>query len=91
MLGGLKPDGIALWAEARVSDRLEENLTRIGRMLYGASVMHCMTVALADGGEGLGNVVGPQAARAMAAEAGFSSFNVLEVDNPYFSIFVLRP
>jgi len=90
MRRGLKPDGIALWAEARVSDRLEENLNRMGRLLYGASVMHCMTVSLADGGEGLGNVIGPEAARAMADEAGFSSFEVLDVDNPYFSIFVLR-
>jgi len=90
ILGGLKPDGIALWSEARVSDRLEENLNRMGRVLYGASVMHCMTVSLADGGEGLGNVVGPEAARAMANEAGFSSFEVLDVDNPYHRIFVLR-
>jgi 2-polyprenyl-3-methyl-5-hydroxy-6-metoxy-1,4-benzoquinol methylase len=90
MFRGLKPDGTVLWAEAKVSDRLEENLNRRGRMLYGASVMHCMTVSLADGGEGLGNVVGPGTARAMATEAGFSSFEVLDVDNPYFQIFVLR-
>jgi 2-polyprenyl-3-methyl-5-hydroxy-6-metoxy-1,4-benzoquinol methylase len=90
MLRGLKPDGAALWSEARVSDRLEENLNRMGRMLYGASVMHCMTVSLADGGEGLGNVVGPETARAMADEAGFSGFEVLGVDNPYHRIFVLR-
>jgi 2-polyprenyl-3-methyl-5-hydroxy-6-metoxy-1,4-benzoquinol methylase len=89
MRRGLKPGGIALWAEARVSDRLEENLNRMGRLLYGTSVMHCMTVSLADGGEGLGNVIGPAAARTMANEAGFSSFQLLKVDNPYFSIFVL--
>ncbi len=90
MFHGLRPDGRVLWAEARVSDRLEENLNRMGRMLYGASVMHCMTVSLADGGEGLGNVIGPEAARAMANEAGFSSVEVLGVDNPYFQIFVLK-
>lgn len=90
MRRALKPDGFAPWTEARVSDRLEENLNPLGRLLYGTSTMHCMTVSLADGGEGIGNVVGPEAARALANEAGFSSFEVLEVNNPYHRLFVLR-
>jgi SAM-dependent methyltransferase len=90
MRRALKPGGAALWSEARVSDQLEENLNPLGRLLYGTSVMHCMTVSLADGGEGLGNVVGPETARALAKEAGFSSFDVLHIDNPYHRVFVLR-
>ena len=90
MRRALKPGGFALWTEARVSDRLEENLNPMGRLLYGTSVMHCMTVSLAGGGEGLGNVVGPETARELANDAGFSSFDVLDVDNPYHRLFVLR-
>jgi len=86
----LKPGGVLLWSEADASDRLEDNLTPVGRTLYGASTMHCMTVSLANGGDGLGVVVGEERARAMAQEAGFASFRRLPIDNPYHQIFELR-
>jgi SAM-dependent methyltransferase len=86
----LKPGGVLLWSEADASDRLEDNLTPVGRTLYGAGTMHCMTVSLANGGDGLGVVVGQERARAMALEAGFTSFRRLPIDNPYHQIFELR-
>jgi SAM-dependent methyltransferase len=86
----LKPGGALLWSEADASDHLEENLNPVGRMLYGASTMHCMTVSLADDGEGLGVVVGENKARSMALEAGFASFERLEIKNPYHQIFLAR-
>lgn len=86
----LKPGGAMLWSEANASDRLEQNLNPIGRSLYGASTMHCMTVSLAHGGEGLGVVVGESRAREMAIEAGFRSFRRLPIENPYHQIFELR-
>jgi SAM-dependent methyltransferase len=86
----LKPDGAFMWSEADASGNLEENLNPVGRMLYGASTMHCMTVSLADGGEGLGVVVGESNARRMAVEAGFTSFEKLKIKNPYHQIFVAR-
>lgn len=86
----LKPAGALLWSEAKASDRLEENLSTWGRSLYAASTMHCMTVSLAHGGEGLGSVVGEGRARELAAEAGFSSLGLLGVKNPFHQVFVLR-
>ncbi|HVN89416.1 MAG TPA: class I SAM-dependent methyltransferase [Candidatus Binataceae bacterium] len=86
----LKPVGILMWSEAEASDRLEDNLTLVGRTMYGASTMHCMTVSLAQGGEGLGVVIGPKLARELALEAGFTSFEKLPVKNPYHQIFVAR-
>lgn len=86
----VKPDGAVLWSEAQASDRLEENLTPQGRVMYATSTMHCMTVSLAQGGEGLGSAVGENKARAMAHEAGFSSFERLPVKNPVHQIFLLR-
>jgi len=86
----LKPDGVFLWSEADASDKLEENLTPVGRTTYGASTMHCMTVSLAQGGEGLGSVIGEKLASELAREAGFSDFQRLPVKNPYHQIFVLR-
>jgi ubiquinone/menaquinone biosynthesis C-methylase UbiE len=86
----LKPTGALLWSEGKASDRLEENLTPWGRSLYGASTMHCLTVSLAHGGEGLGAVVGEGRARELALEAGFASFARLPLENPVHQIFVLR-
>jgi SAM-dependent methyltransferase len=86
----LKPGGVMLWSEADASDRLEENIGVRGRTLYGASTMHCMTVSLASGGEGLGVVVGENRMREMAHEAGFSNVARLSVENPYHQILVLR-
>jgi SAM-dependent methyltransferase len=86
----VKPDGAVLWSEARAADRLEENLNPLGRTMYASSTMHCMTVSLAQGGEGLGSVIGEAKARALAEEAGFSRFAKLPVKNPIHQIFLLR-
>jgi 2-polyprenyl-3-methyl-5-hydroxy-6-metoxy-1,4-benzoquinol methylase len=86
----IKPDGAVLWSEAHASDRLEENFNPLGRTMYATSTMHCMTVSLAQGGEGLGSAIGENKARAMALEAGFSRFERLPVKNPIQQIFLLR-
>jgi SAM-dependent methyltransferase len=86
----LKPGGVFLWSEADAADRLEDNLTPVGRTMYGASTMHCMTVSLAQGGEGLGSVIGAKLARELGQEAGFSNFERLAVKSPYHQIFVMR-
>jgi len=86
----LKPGGVFLWSEADAADRLEDNFTPVGRTMYGASTMHCMTVSLAQGGEGLGSVIGAKLARELVQEAGFSNFERLAVKNPYHQIFVMR-
>lgn len=86
----LRPEGILMWSEAEASDNLEENLTPVGRTMYGASTMHCMTVSLAQGGEGLGAVIGKNLARDLANEAGFASFEQLPIKNPFHQIFIAR-
>jgi SAM-dependent methyltransferase len=86
----MKPTGTFLWSEGQAGDRLEENLNLQGRTLYAASTMHCMTVSLAQAGEGLGAVIGETKARTLGQEAGFSRFERLPVKNPVHQIFVLR-
>jgi hypothetical protein len=88
--GALSPDGWFLWSEAPVADRLEENTGLFSRLAYGAGCMHCMTVSLADGGIGLGVVVGEQTVRRLAADAGFRSCDVLTVEHPQHRVYVLR-
>jgi SAM-dependent methyltransferase len=77
----LRSDGVFLMVDVAASSNLEENLEHpLGPMLYTISCMHCMTVSLAYGGEGLGAVWGEQKARELLAEAGFTSVDVKQVD-----------
>ncbi len=86
----LKPDGAFLWSEAEVGERLEDNLNSVGRTLYAASTMHCMTVSLAQGGEGLGSAISADLAGRLAAEAGFTSLEKLPIKNPFHQVFLGR-
>jgi hypothetical protein len=61
----------------------------IGRTFHAISPLHCMTVSLAFGGEGLGTVIGEQGARALAEEAGFKRFEKLPIQNPFNQFFIL--
>ncbi len=77
----LRPDGRFLMVDVRASSHLEENLDHpLGPFLYGISTLHCMTVSLALGGEGLGTVWGEQKARELLLEAGFADPDVFQVE-----------
>jgi len=60
----------------------------MGAILYAVSTMHCMTVSLARGGEGLGTMWGREKAREYFENAGFSSIDVHQlphdVQNDYW-------
>ncbi len=85
----LSEDGLYLMMEPNASSYLENNLTPRGAMLYGISVLHCMTQSLAHGGVGLGAAWGRERAETLAEEAGFSSFEPLEAISNRFSAFYL--
>lgn len=60
--------------------------------LYTFSTMHCMTVSLAQNGQGLGTCWGEQKAQEMLAEAGFGHVDLHRLDGNFFhSFFVCRP
>lgn len=87
----LAPDGIYLAVEPRASSNLEENVGNpFAPWMYGVSILHCMTVSLAEGGAGLGTAWGEQAARRFLAEAGFTSIEVIEAPGPQNSIYICR-
>ena len=89
----LEPDGTFLMQDIQGSSHHHENIDHPGGpLLYMISCMHCMTVSLAQGGEGLGAMWGEQKARELLAEAGFTSVDVhlLEHD-PFNAYFVVRP
>lgn len=70
----LKDDGVYLMQDIKGSSHLRNNLDHpLGPLLYTISCMHCMTVSLAQGGEGLGAMWGEEKTREYLARAGFSS------------------
>ncbi len=69
----LRPGGVFLMVDIAASSYLHENLDLpLAPALYGISTMHCMTVSLAYGGEGLGTMWGEQKAREKLRDAGFT-------------------
>ncbi len=80
----LKEDGVFLMQDIRASSRLESNLEHpLGTFLYTVSCMHCMTVSLAQGGEGLGTMWGREKAGELLREAGFASVEVHELPHDF--------
>lgn len=75
----LKPGGVLFVVEPKSADRLQDNRNAIGTMFYGFSVLHCMTQSLAGGGPGLGTCLGPARTEALMREAGFQSFEQLDI------------
>jgi 2-polyprenyl-3-methyl-5-hydroxy-6-metoxy-1,4-benzoquinol methylase len=70
----LRADGVYLMQDIGVSSHLHENAAHpMAPFIYTISCMHCMTVSLSAGGEGLGAAWGEQVARELLAEAGFDS------------------
>ena len=87
--GALAPGGTYLMVEPRASSNLEDNVGNpFAPYLYGMSVLHCMTVSLAEGGTGLGTAWGEQKARQMLADAGFTSIEVVDAPGPQNSIYI---
>jgi len=81
VLGGisnaLRPDGVYLMVDIAASSHVHNNADHsIGPLLYTISTMHCMTVSLAQDGEGLGTMWGEEKARRMLGEAGFTRVEV---------------
>lgn len=70
----LKSDGIYMMQDINGTSHLEQDIEHpLGTLLYTVSCMHCMTVSLAQGGEGLGTMWGEEKTREYLHKAGFRS------------------
>ncbi|KAJ3056196.1 hypothetical protein HK097_007802 [Rhizophlyctis rosea] len=75
----LTPNGVFLMQDINGNTSPEQNVSHpVGSFLYAISLTHCMTVSLADGGEGLGTMWGRQMARNMLEKAGFGEVREVE-------------
>jgi hypothetical protein len=70
--------------EPRISSRLENNVGNpLATIVYSGSLLHCMTVSLAQGGAGLGTGWGEELALSMLADAGFGDVAVHDAPDPF--------
>ena len=92
----LRPDGAWLVGEIKARDGgYEENVAKnpMAAMMYGTSVLTCMSSALSEpGGAGLGTLgLPPGLLERMARDAGFTRFETLPFDHPVNAFYVARP
>jgi SAM-dependent methyltransferase len=85
----LHEDGVYLMQDIRACSHVHGNSDHpIGPLLYTVSCMHCMTVSLAYGGEGLGTMWGEELALQMIRDAGFRSTRIEQlshdIQNQYY-------
>lgn len=71
--GSLAPDGTWMLVEPFAGDRVEDNLTPVGRVYYGASTLVCTPASLAEPGRyGLGAQAGEARLREVLVAAGWT-------------------
>jgi len=91
----IKSDGTWLIADINAKNTFEENLERnpMVAMMYGFSVMSCMSSALSEpGGLGLGTLgFSEDVARKMTSDAGFHRFKKHDFENPMNAYYEVRP
>ena len=86
----LKEDGVYLMQDIAGSSHHHNNLDHpIGPLLYTVSTMHCMTVSLAQGGEGLGTMWGEGKAKEMLEEAGFKEVEIKQLPHDFMNSYYI--
>jgi SAM-dependent methyltransferase len=91
----ITPDGTWLLVDIKAHDTFALNASEnpMASLMYGISVLSCMSSAMsAPDGAGLGTL-GLSAAKAeeMARAAGFSRFRRLDIDHPVNAFYEIRP
>jgi 2-polyprenyl-3-methyl-5-hydroxy-6-metoxy-1,4-benzoquinol methylase len=88
-------DGTWLLVDIKGRDTFGENIEKnpMAALMYGISVLSCMSSALSEpGGEGLGTLGLPEGkAREMASAAGFSDFCRLDIDHTVNAFYEIHP
>jgi 2-polyprenyl-3-methyl-5-hydroxy-6-metoxy-1,4-benzoquinol methylase len=91
----IAPDGVWIVADVKAHATFAENVAKnpMSALMYGLSVLTCMSSALSEqGGAGLGTLgLHEELAREMVRAAGFTRFRRLDVDHPINAFYEVRP
>jgi 2-polyprenyl-3-methyl-5-hydroxy-6-metoxy-1,4-benzoquinol methylase len=90
--GLLIDDGLMFIGDERTEDAFTAPAGEVERLFYGFSVFHCLPVGMVGkGAAGTGTVIRADTVRRYASEAGFSSCEVLPIDNDFWRFYLLKP
>jgi SAM-dependent methyltransferase len=88
----LADDGLYFLLEINCADDPAENVGPLATLMYGVSVLYCMTTSLAGGGHGLGTCgLPPAEVSKLCTRAGFSEVERLPIEDPFNALYVARP
>ena len=89
--GLLADDSSVLVADERVADTFTAPGDPTERFMYGWSILHCLPATLAEHPvEATGTVLRAPTVARWAAAAGFTRFEVLAIDNPFWRFYRMR-
>jgi 2-polyprenyl-3-methyl-5-hydroxy-6-metoxy-1,4-benzoquinol methylase len=84
----LRPAGVFLCVDVAGSSYVENNMEHpLAPTLYSISTFHCMTVSLAQDGQGLGTMWGEELANDMLRDAGFTRVETKTVPEDVFNVY----
>jgi 2-polyprenyl-3-methyl-5-hydroxy-6-metoxy-1,4-benzoquinol methylase len=90
--GLLADRGLVLIGDERSEDAFTAPAGEVERLFYGFSVFHCLPVGMVgEGAAGTGTVMRADTVRRYAQDAGFSSCEVLPIENDFWRFYLLRP
>ncbi len=91
----LADDGTWLLVDIKALDTFAQNVRKnpMASLMYGISVLSCMSSALSEpGGAGLGTLgLSANTAREMSERAGFTRFRKLDIDHSVNAFYEVRP
>jgi SAM-dependent methyltransferase len=86
----LAPGGVVVIADEAVAEAFTAPGDELDRMMYGWSVTHCLPACTVHPhSAALGTALRPDVVARLAAEAGFTAFEVVDVDAGFFRIYRL--
>lgn len=84
----LKPGGVYLMQDIDARTDVADNMDRpLAPFIYAISCMHCMTVSLAQGGDGLGAAWGEELAVSMLKDAGFRDIETHRLEHDIMNLY----
>jgi 2-polyprenyl-3-methyl-5-hydroxy-6-metoxy-1,4-benzoquinol methylase len=90
--GLLAGGGVMLIGDERTEESFTAPAGETERLYYGYSIFHCLPVGMVgEGAAGTGTVIRPATVRRYAEKAGFSSCEVLPIENDFWRFYLLRP
>jgi len=90
--GLLAPGGTLLVVDERVAEQFTAPGDDVERVMYGSSLLACLTNAMADGPSAeTGTVMRPETLRRYALDAGFREMTILPIENDSFRFYRLDP